>query len=53
MFQHFIITRFNLRREDWITTKNNDEVLSDIWLEEWFELFNTLFYVFFFIKCYY
>ena len=39
MFQHYIITRFNLRRDDWKTTKNDDLVLSDSWLEERFELF--------------
>ena len=41
MFQHYIITRFNLRRTDWKTTKNGDEVLSDVWLEERFELFDN------------
>jgi uncharacterized protein YnzC (UPF0291/DUF896 family) len=41
MFQHYIITRFNLRREDWISTKNNEKVLSDLWLEERFELFEN------------
>ncbi len=41
MFQHYIITRFNLRREDWKTTKNNEIVLSESWLEERFELFNN------------
>ncbi|PHR70577.1 MAG: hypothetical protein COA67_08100 [Lutibacter sp.] len=41
MFQHYIITRFNLRRDDWNTTKNNEVVLSDSWLEERFELFEN------------
>lgn len=41
MFQHYIITRFNLRREDWVVTKNNEAVLSDLWLEERFELFEN------------
>ncbi len=41
MFQHYIITRFNLRRTDWAITKNNEKVLSDSWLEERFELFEN------------
>jgi len=41
MFQHYIITRFNLRRKDWNTTKNNEVVLSDSWLKERFELFEN------------
>ena len=40
MFQHYIITRFNLRRDDWTETKNNEKVLTDSWLEERFELFD-------------
>ncbi|RLD20110.1 MAG: hypothetical protein DRI69_06910 [Bacteroidetes bacterium] len=41
MFQHYIITRFNLRRGDWITAKDGKAVLSDLWLEERFELFDN------------
>lgn len=41
MFQHYIITRFNLRRTDWVKTKNDDKVLSAKWLEERFELFEN------------
>ncbi len=41
MFQHYIITRFNLRRTDWVKTKNDDKVLSADWLEERFELFEN------------
>jgi hypothetical protein len=41
MFQHYLITRFNLRRQDWISTKNNEKVLSESWLEERFELFEN------------
>jgi len=41
MFQHYIITRFNLRRKDWNTTKNNEVVLSDAWHKERFELFEN------------
>lgn len=41
MFQHYIITRFNLRRDDWNLTKNNEKVLSDDWLKDRFELFEN------------
>ncbi|MBE7640353.1 hypothetical protein GUB10_08415 [Salegentibacter sp. BLCTC] len=41
MFQHYIVTRFNLRAKDWTTTKNNEEVLTDEWLEERFDLFEN------------
>lgn len=41
MFQHYIITRFNLKRKDWNSTKNNEEVLSELWLKERFELFEN------------
>ena len=41
MFQHYIITRFNLRRDDWVSTKNNEKVLSETWLKERFELFEN------------
>ncbi|MBI9041304.1 glycosyltransferase [Lutibacter sp.] len=41
MFQHYIITRFNLRKDDWTTTKNNEKVLSDSWLQERFDLFEN------------
>jgi hypothetical protein len=41
MFQHYIITRFNLRRSDWQLAKNNEKVLSDVWLKERFELFEN------------
>lgn len=41
MFQHYIITRFNLRRKDWKFTKNKEEVLSNDWLSERFELFEN------------
>ena len=41
MFQHYIITRFNLRRDDWKMTRNDDLVLSDSWIEERFELFEN------------
>ncbi|WP_051227980.1 glycosyltransferase [Gillisia sp. JM1] len=41
MFQHYILTRFNLRAEDWTTTKNNEKVLTEEWLEERFDLFEN------------
>lgn len=41
MFQHYILTRFNLRAEHWTTTKNNEKVLTDEWLEERFDLFEN------------
>lgn len=41
MFQHYIITRFNLRKDDWTVTKNNETVLSEAWLKERFELFEN------------
>lgn len=41
MFQHYIITRFNLRRDDWSLAKNKEKVLSELWLEDRFELFKN------------
>ncbi|TVZ25188.1 putative rhamnosyltransferase [Gillisia sp. Hel_I_86] len=41
MFQHYILTRFNLRAEHWTTTKNNEKVLTEEWLEERFDLFEN------------
>ncbi len=41
MYQFYIITRFNLRRSDWKTTKNGNKVLSDSWLKERFDLFDN------------
>ena len=40
MFQHFIITRFNVKHNEWKVTKNNEQVLTDAWLLERFKLFN-------------
>lgn len=40
-YQFYIITRFNLRRSDWETTKNGKKVLSDSWLKERFDLFDN------------
>lgn len=39
MFQHFLITRFNLRQPDWTTTKSHSRVLDDAWLDHRFALF--------------
>jgi hypothetical protein len=33
MFQHFLITRFNLRKETWTTNKQNVAVLTEEWHE--------------------
>ena len=41
MFQHYIITRFNLRRKDWKTTKGSEEVLTKKWLKNRFILFEN------------
>ena len=41
MFKHFIITRFNLRKDGWEITKNNEKLLNDSWLKERFELFEN------------
>jgi hypothetical protein len=41
MFKHFLLTRFNLRVEDWATTKNGDQVLNDAWLMDRFRLFES------------
>lgn len=39
MYEHFIITRFNLRKKDWQTAKNNQLVLTEAWMERRFTLF--------------
>ena len=41
MFNHFLITRFNLKRSDWKTNKNNEEVLTDDWHKNRFNLFTN------------
>lgn len=38
-FQHFIITRFNLKNKDWKIDKNNQEILNEEWLEFRYDLF--------------
>jgi hypothetical protein len=39
MFQHFVITRFNLRQKDWVASKSNNQVLTDQWMENRLTLF--------------
>jgi len=41
MFKHYVITRFNLRVEDWNYTKNNEVVLTEEWLDHRFLLFKN------------
>ena len=44
MFQHFLITRFNLRKKSWNTTRNNSQVLTDEWMENRLKLFENFCY---------
>jgi hypothetical protein len=37
--KHFIITRFNVKFDDWITDRNGAPVLTENWLVERFDLF--------------
>ena len=39
MFQHFLITRFNLKKTDWTTNKKNVAVLTEEWHKNRFKLF--------------
>ncbi|PHS63344.1 MAG: hypothetical protein COB12_09335 [Flavobacterium sp.] len=39
MFQHFLITRFNLKKTDWTTNKKNVPVLTEEWHKNRFKLF--------------
>ena len=41
MFQHFLITRFNLRKKSWNTTRNNSQVLTDEWMINRLKLFEN------------
>lgn len=41
MYKHFIITRFNLKKEGWETNKHNIPVLTPEWLEDRFTLFEN------------
>ena len=38
---HYLITRFNLRTEEWRHTRQGADVLTDCWLEERFRLFEN------------
>jgi hypothetical protein len=41
MFTHLLITRFNLRRDDWKVSKKNETLLTDEWHKNRFDLFNN------------
>ncbi|MGN6614042.1 MAG: glycosyltransferase [Candidatus Nitrosocosmicus sp.] len=41
MFKHFLVTRFNLRISNWKTTKSGLDVLSETWLNDRFEKFES------------
>lgn len=38
-FEHFLITRFNLKKSEWIKDKYSNSVLNETWLEERINLF--------------
>lgn len=40
MFNHYLITRFNLRNPKWDVTKNNEALLTDQWMEHRIGLFS-------------
>lgn len=41
MFEHFLITRFNLRNPKWSVTKNNELLLTKAWMDERLDLFEN------------
>lgn len=41
MFDHYLITRFNLRNPQWDFTKNKGSLLTDEWMENRLELFEN------------
>lgn len=41
MYDHFIITRFNLKKDDWRSDKNSGKILDALWLSERVELFKN------------
>jgi len=41
MFNHFLITRFNLRKPDWKEDKNSQQVLDESWLKNRIHLFKN------------
>ena len=44
MFQHFILTLFNLRKKGWNETKSQSKVLTHIWMENRLKLFEQYCY---------
>ncbi|WP_052466915.1 glycosyltransferase [Psychroserpens damuponensis] len=40
-FEHFIITRFNIKLKEWVVTKQGEDVTSINWLQHRFNLFET------------
>ena len=40
-YKHFLITRFNLKKKGWETTKNNEKIQTEEWLRHRFELFEA------------
>lgn len=41
MFDHYLITRFNLKNPTWGLTKNNEAILDEKWMEERMVLFEN------------
>ncbi|WP_396178626.1 glycosyltransferase [Flavobacterium sp.] len=41
MFNHYLITRFNLKNPNWGLTKNNEAILDEKWMEERMVLFEN------------
>ncbi len=44
MYQHFIITRFNLRKKGWEKTQGNTAVLTEQWMDNRLKLFENYCY---------
>ncbi|MEO2064647.1 MAG: glycosyltransferase [Christiangramia sp.] len=40
-FDHFLITRFNLKKKDWLEDKNRQNVLDEDWLNHRIDLFSS------------
>src|SRR5688572_5851115 len=41
LFDHYLITRFNLRNPEWAVTKNNESLLTDEWMQDRLWLFRN------------
>ena len=41
MFKHYLITRFNLRADNWEGTTNNEQLLTDEWMDNRMWLFEN------------